>query len=815
MKASYNWIKDYLAVDIEPERFGEILTDIGLEVEGIEKVESIRGGLQHIVAGEVITCVRHPNADRLSLTTVNIGGERDLQIVCGAPNVAAGQKVWVAPVGTILYSPEGEPWEIKKVKVRGETSEGMICAEDELGLGDDHSGIMVLDDDLEVGTPARDHYNVETDYVFEIGLTPNRSDATCHLGIARDVHAYLVINEGYDKEIRIPEVQDFSVDDTSLTIPVTVENPEACPRYSGVSISGLRIGESPEWLKKRLEAIGVRSINNVVDATNFVLHEMGQPLHAFDADRIEGGAILVKTLPEETLFRSLDEVDRKLADKDLMICDGASNPMCIGGVFGGIGSGVTERTTSIFLESAHFDAAWIRRTSTRHLLRTDAAKVFEKGSDPNITVEALKRAATLIRDLGGARITSEIVDIYPEVILPVVIDVQYAHVNRLIGTEIAKAEIERILRALGMEIVQSNDTSFSVAVPTNKSDVTREADVIEEILRIYGYNNVPLQQKMTTTIAITERPTVDRFRRAIGDFLASNGFDEIMGLSLTQSANYSEGRLPLPQGHALVPVLNTSNTNMDVMRPDMLVTALETVAYNQNRQQIDVQLFEFGRTYSLDPEGEFIEKERLSLVISGSNHDQSWIQESRGADYFTLKKYTDLLLSRLGLTRFRMERLENDPYYSLGMAIRMGPQIVGRFGLVRDALRAGFDIRNNVLFADFDMGLLYTLTKRQKLVVEEMSKYPSVTRDLALILDKKIQFSDLQKIALKESASVLAHVDLFDVYENEEHVGQGKKSYAIRLTFEDRSMTLTDERVDREVGRILKKYRSELAAELR
>lgn len=814
MKASYNWIKDYLPVDIEPERFGEILTDIGLEVEGIEKVESIRGGLRNIIAGEVKTCIKHPNADRLSLTTVNIGGEEDLQIVCGAPNVAAGQRVWVAPVGTTLYTPEGEAWEIRKAKVRGEFSEGMICAEDELGLGDDHEGIMVLSDDIPVGTLARDHYKVETDHVFEIGLTPNRSDATCHIGIAMDVHAYLVINEGYTESLQLPDVDGFREDDLTLTIPVVVENSEACPRYSGVAITDITIGESPDWLRKRLEAVGVRSISNVVDATNFVLHEMGQPLHAFDAEQIGGKSIVVRTLPDQTVFKSLDEIDRNLSDKDLMICDGNNAPMCIGGVFGGAGSGVTEKTTSIFLESAHFDAGWIRRSSTRHLLRTDAAKVFEKGSDPNITVKALKRAAMLIRELAGAKISSKIVDIYPEVILPVVIDVKYAHVNRLIGTEIPKSEIERILRAMKMEIVQTNEHIFSVAVPTNKSDVTREADVIEEILRIYGYNNVPVRQKMTTTIAVTERPTIDRFRKTIGDFLAANGFDEIMGLSLTQSAYY-EGRMPLQEGFSLVPVMNTSNTNMDVMRPDMLVTALETIAYNQNRQQHDVQLFEFGRTYALDGEKQIIEQDRLALAISGQNHADSWIGKARPADYFTIKKYVDLVLGRLGLSRFRMERIDRDPYFRTGMAVQMGPQTVVRFGAVQPGLGDAFGIRNEVLFADFDMALLYDQVRKQKLIVEELSKYPSVTRDLALILDKNVQFADLQRIALKESRQVLSSIELFDVYEHEEHVGKGKKSYAVRLTFEDRSQTLTDEKVDNEVRKILKKYGSELAAELR
>jgi phenylalanyl-tRNA synthetase beta chain len=813
MKASYNWIKDYLQVDIDPERFGEILTDIGLEVEGIEKVESILGGLEGIIAGEVKTCIKHPNADRLSLTTVNIGGNEDLQIICGAPNVAAGQKVWVAQVGTTLYTKEGEPWLIKKAKVRGEFSEGMICSEDEIGLGDLHEGIMVLEPELEVGSLAKHHYDVELDYVFEIGLTPNRSDATCHVGIAEDVHAYLVINEEYTGEFRNPDVSGFAVDDHALPIDVKVINSEACPRYAGVSISNIQIGESPEWLKNRLQSIGVRAINNVVDATNYVLHEMGQPLHAFDIEKISNRQIIVKTLPDQTVFKSLDEVDRKLSDKDLIICDGASYPMCIGGVFGGIGSGVTDQTHSIFLESAHFDAQWIRRTSTRHQLRTDAAKVFEKGSDPNIAVKALKRAAVMIKELTGGKISSEVVDIYPKVILPTVIEVKYAHVNRLIGTSVLPEEINHILEALKMQIVHSDESSFSVAVPTNKADVTREADVIEEILRIYGYNNVPIQNKMTSTISITERPPIDRFRKMVGDYLAANGCIEIMGLSLTQSSYY-EKVMPVRAGRSLVPVLNTSNTNLDIMRPDLLVSALETVAYNQNRQQTDMRLFEFGRHYNLDGD-EFEEEDRLTITLSGQNFSESWLQETRTSDFYTIKRFVEQLLLKLGLTRFKSEKLVDDLFFSTGLSIQVGPKSLVKFGIVNPQILSDFDVRNSVLFADFDMELLYRQSKRQNLIVEELSKYPSVTRDLALILDKAVQFADLQSLVKKEAGKLLKSVELFDVYDNEKHVGKGKKSSAIRLTFENPEKTMTDKTVDAVVSKVVSKLEKELGATLR
>ena len=626
MKVSLNWLKDYLDINLSKEEVSELLTDIGLEVEGMEEIESIKGGLKGIVIGHVKECGKHPGADRLSLTKVDVGNGEDLQIVCGAPNVAAGQKVVVATVGTVLYDADGNDFKIKKGKIRGEFSEGMICAEDELGLGNDHSGIIVLPEDVEVGTKACDYFNVENDVVYEIGLTPNRSDATCHTGVAKDLAAALKINHDHSGEVNMPNVDGFSIDNKDLPIDVVVENTEACPRYSAISIKGVTIKESPDWLKNRLNAIGVRPISNIVDITNFVLHELGQPLHAFDAEQIKGGKVVVKTLPEGTIFKSLDEIDRKLTATDLMICDGESNGMCIGGVFGGINSGVTDSTKNIFLESAHFNAKWIRRTSTHHLLRTDAAMCFEKGSDPNVTVYALKRAAMLIKELGGGEIASEIVDIYPNIIEKVQVEVSYANVNRLIGVEIPVVDVKAILAAMEMEIVSETETGFTVAVPTNKADVLREADVIEEILRIYGFNKVPISNQIRSAVTLGEKPDRQKIKNTISELLTASGFNEIMAVSLTES-RYFKDVLPIEVSE-LVFVNNTSNMHLDIMRPTMLISGLEAVLHNQNRQNSDLKFYEFGKSYH-KKEDSFEEDSHLTLFMSGLKNEESWLEEDR------------------------------------------------------------------------------------------------------------------------------------------------------------------------------------------
>lgn len=813
MKISLNWLKDYLDINLPAEQIGEILTDIGLEVEGMEEVDSVKGGLEGIVIGEVKTCGKHPNADRLSLTTVDIGREEGLlQIICGAPNVAAGQKVLVAPTGTTVHPTNGDPFLIKKGKIRGEVSEGMICSEDEIGLGNNHDGILVLPAEAKVGTLGRDFLKIEKDYVYDIGLTPNRSDATNHIGVAKDIAAALKINYEHAGTLRLPSVDDFKVDNQDLPVEVIVENTEACPRYAGVSIKGVTIKESPDWLKKRLQAIDVRPISNIVDITNFVLHEFGQPLHAFDLDEISQQKVIVKTLPQDAPFMSLDEIERKLNDHDLMICDGESHGMCIGGVFGGIKSGVKDGTANIFLESAHFNAKWIRRTSMRHNLRTDAAKVFEKGSDPNVSVYALKRAAMLIKELAGGEIASEIVDIYPNPIQPQEVEVSYAHVSRLIGVDIPQAEIRAILEAMEMEILSETDTHFRVAVPTNKADVTREADVIEEILRIYGFNNVPVPGHIKTAVTIAPSPDPNELKDAIGNLLSAIGFNEMMAVSLTESRYFRE-ILPVAK-EELVFVNNTSNIHLDVMRPTMLFSGLEAVLYNQNRQQASLKLFEFGKSYR-NKEAGIDERSHLSLLLSGQQLPESWLNEDKAqVDYFTLKAYVQQVLGRLGLDGYQ-ETAITDEVYSFGLRYHRGQQVLVEFGKVHPKLTKKMDIKSNVYYADFNWDAMLKSRKKHNILFEEINKFPSTRRDLALVVENSVKFQDIVAIARKIGKKLIKDINLFDVYQNEAQLGAGKKSYAVSFIFEDSTKTLKDKEVDKVTTRLIQEYEAKLSAVIR
>ncbi len=812
MKVSLNWLKDYLDINLSKEAVSELLTAIGLEVEGMEEIESIKGGLKGIIVGQVKECGKHPGADRLSLTKVNIGGEEDLQIVCGAPNVAAGQNVVVATVGTILYDGEGNEFKIKKGKIRGEVSEGMICAEDELGLGDDHSGIIVLPENVEIGTKASDYYKIENDVVYEIGLTPNRSDATCHTGVAKDLAAALKINHDHSGRVEMPVVEGFSIDNNDLPIEVVVENTEACPRYSAVSIKNVTIKESPDWLKNRLNAIGVRPISNIVDITNFVLHELGQPLHAFDADQIKGGKVVVKTLPEGTIFKSLDEVDRKLTATDLMICDGESNGMCIGGVFGGINSGVTEKTTNIFLESAHFNPKWIRRSSTHHLLRTDAAMCFEKGSDPNVTVYALKRAAMLIKELGDGEIASEIIDVYPEVIEKARIEVSYANVNRLIGVEIPVSEVKAILDALEMEIVLESQSGFTVAVPTNKADVLREADVIEEILRIYGFNKVPISNQIRSAVTIGEKPDRQKVNNTISELLTASGFNEIMAVSLTES-RYFNDVLPIDESE-LVFVNNTSNMHLDVMRPTMLLSGLEAILHNQNRQNLDLKFYEFGKAYHKKEDG-YREDGHLTLFMTGLKNEENWLEEDRTqVDYFTLKAYVQNVLDRLGVLSYQESAIQ-DNIFSFGLKYHRGPKKLVTFGKVQTSILKKMEIKNPVFYAEFNWDVIINALKKHRIEVVELSKFPSIRRDLALVIDNSVNFQDIAEIANKTGKSILKDVNLFNVYENEEKLGKGKKSYAVSFIFQDPSKTLKDKEVEKIMNKLIETYEGKLGAVIR
>ncbi|MBK8490656.1 MAG: phenylalanine--tRNA ligase subunit beta [Saprospirales bacterium] len=812
MKISLNWLKQYLDLDLEPEKIGEILTDIGLELEGMETVESIPGGLEGLVVGQVVECERHPNADRLSLCRVDIGGESLLQIVCGAPNVAAGQKVVVAQVGTTLHPIEGDPFTLKKGKIRGEESEGMICAEDEVGMGHDHAGIMVLKPDTPVGISAGEYFQIERDIVFEIGLTPNRSDATCHLGVARDLAAALKINYGHSGVLRLPVIDSFQPDNNALSVKVIVENPEACPRYSGVSIQGIKVGESPEWLKNRLKAIGLRPINNVVDITNYVLHEYGQPLHAFDLAAIKGHTVRVKTLAEGTPFASLDEQERKLSDQDLIICDGNSEAMCIGGVFGGLHSGVTETTQDVFLESAHFNPKWIRRTSMQHNLRTDAAKVFEKGSDPNITVEALKRATLMIREIAGGKIASEIVDIYPTPIAPVEITVDFEYINKLIGVAIPREEVRAIFESLGMREIGEKDGAVTLAIPTNKVDVTRPADVVEEVLRIYGLNKVAIPAQLRTSLSYGVYPDPRQVASTIAGYLASNGCNEIMAVSLTES-KYFRDLLPIPEAE-LVYINNTSNVQLDIMRPSMLFSGLEAVVQNQNRQQPNLKLFEFGNTYR-KTEGGFEEKKHLSLFLTGQRLPENWLQpDSKDVDYYTLRAWVDNILARMGVTGYQ-EMEHKDAVLAYGMQYRRGAVTLVSFGQVDRSILRGMDIKNPVYYADFEWSALEQTLKKHKIGFEELNRFPSVRRDLALVVDNSIKFGEIASIARKTGKKTLRTVNLFDVYENETQLGKGKKSYAVSFLFEDPTKTLQDKEVDQVMDQLIQAYESQLHAHIR
>jgi len=812
MNVSLNWLKKYINLDgIGIDELSEILTTIGLEVEGVEEIETIKGGLKGVVVGEVKTCKKHPNADSLSVTTVDIGAAENLSIVCGAPNVEAGKKVLVATIGTMLYNTE-KPWKIKKGKIRGEVSEGMLCAEDELGLGESHDGILLLSDDVKVGAPATDYYDVGYDVIYEIGLTPNRSDATCHIGVARDVAAYLTVNKDFSGDIKEVDVSDFDVKQVNKPIKVDVFDLEACPRYTGITLSDIEIKNSPDWMQRLLKAVGVRPINNVVDITNYVLHELGQPLHAFDYDKIAGQHVIIDKLAAGTKFLSLDEQERELHADDLMICDGDKNGMCIAGVFGGLSSGVTDDTTSIFLESAHFEAGHIRKTSTRHLLRTDAAKVFEKGSDPNITLLALKRAVVLLQEYANAKIVSEVVDIYPKEIEPKEIYITYKKINTLIGNDISNEEIHNILRAMDMEIKPTGEDGFKVMVPTNKADVTRDVDVVEEILRIYGFNKITIPTKVNSTLNYSQYPDKKGIKNLVANHLTAGGYNEMMGLSLIESKYYREV-LPVPD-EELVYINNTSNVHLDIMRPEMMLSGLLSVQHNHNRQQPTVRLYEYGKSYRKQGEG-FKETEYLTIFLSGKRYGENWLQpQQTEADYFDIKASVQQVFDRLGITSFQMAETD-DSRLAYGLQYHRGPQVIAVFGEVAPAITKGMGIKSKVYYAEINIEKLVAAIKNVNTKIELISKYPSVRRDLALIVDKNIKFAEIERIAFKTDKKQLKAVNLFDVYANEEHVGEGKKSYAVSFHFENLEKTLKDKDVDHVMQKLVDQYNAKLGAYIR
>jgi len=808
MKISYNWLKQFLKTDWTPEQTSELLTDLGLEVEGLETYQSVKGGLKGIVVGEVLTCEKHPNADKLKVTTVDVGANSPLQIVCGAPNVAAGQKVPVATIGTVLYTDQGESWTIKKGKIRGEESFGMICAEDELGLGKSHDGILVLGSDIKVGTLAADIFDIENDVVFEIGLTPNRADAMSHLGTARDLKAGL-IQKDINLELITPSVSKFNIENRTLKIDVDVINKDLAPRYCGVTISGVKVSESPTWLQHRLKAIGLSPINNIVDATNYVLHDLGQPLHAFDAVKISGNKIQVKTLKAGTKFVTLDGVERELHEDDLMICD-AEKPLCIAGVFGGIDSGVTESTTNLFLESAYFNPVSIRKSAKRHALNTDASFRFERGIDPNICEYALKRAALLIQDVAGGEITSDIIDVYTNKIKDFEVRLSFEYVTKLIGEEIPKETIKRILTSLDIKVNNVTETGLGMTVPAYRNDVQREADVVEEILRVYGYNNINTTEKLNASISPATRFEDYKIQNIVGNQLASQGFFEILSNSLT-TPNYVALSEQLKEEHNIT-MLNPLSNDLSVLRQSLLFSGLEAISFNINRKRADLKLFEFGKTYhGFKDKRE--ELKRLSIFVSGNKARENWHDSAKPSDFFLMKGFISSVLERLGISRFSESPIKSD-LFAEGLSFGLGKNKLVDFGLVKKNILKHFDISQDVIYADFNWDAILEVIKYNKIKFKTIAKYPEVRRDFALLLDDGVTFESIYKIAKQSEKQLLKQVNLFDVYQGR-NLPKGKKSYAISFTLQDENKTLTDKQIDKIMNKLQTNFETQLGAELR
>lgn len=819
MNISYNWLKQYINVDLPAVELGKILTSIGLEVGSVEEVQTIKGGLEGIVVGEVLECMAHENSDHLHVTKVNLGSGEPVQIVCGAPNVAAGQKVVVATVGTKLYSGE-DSFTIKRSKIRGVESMGMICAEDEIGIGTSHDGIIVLPSNAVPGTPAGEYYNIKSDYVIEVDITPNRVDAASHFGVARDLAAYFALVNPAVQLIK-PSVDDFTVQNTSLTIPVSIENPEACPRYSAVTISNVTVGESPDWLKNALSTIGLRPINNVVDCTNFVLHEMGQPLHAFDADRIGGRHVRVRTMPEGTPFTTLDETERKLNAADLMICD-ADHPMCIGGVFGGLTSGVTETTKNIFLESAYFNPVSIRKTARRHGLNTDASFRFERGCDPSNTIYILKRCAMLIQQVAGGEISSEVVDVYPEEIKPKEVNITVQKINSLIGKELSRETIETVLKALEMEILSRDDEGYTLRIPLYRVDVERDVDVIEDILRIYGYNNIEIGEKLMSTLSFGSHPDSHQLQQLVSEQLTAQGFYEILNNSLTRGAYY-EGLECYPASKS-VRIINALSNDLNVMRQTLLFGGMESISHNINRRNADLKLYEFGNCYYFNAENKndadalapYSEDYRLGIWLTGDKHAQSWAVPEQSTTVYELKAYVENILRRLGIKTANIIQHEtsNDLFsQAISITTRSGKQLA-IYGIVNPQLAKKSDIEQVVYFAEISWSQLLKELRKHKVSYSELPRFPSVRRDLALLLDKAVSFAQIEKIAFDTEKKLLKEVALFDVYEGK-NLEAGKKSYAVSFILQDETKTLTDSQIETIMKKLLTNFETQLGAKLR
>jgi len=802
MTISANWLKEYIDLPESAETLAEILTSTGLEVESVRHTEAVRGGLKGLVIGQVISCIKHPNADKLSLTTVDVGGPAPLPIVCGAPNVAAGQKVIVAPPGTTLYPSKGEPFTIKSAKIRGEQSEGMICAEDEIGLGESHAGVMVLNTTLPTGTPAARYFNLPSDAILEIGLTPNRADAASHIGVARDVKAVC------KRDVRWPSVDTFKVDNQNLKIAVTVENTEACPRYSALTLTEVQVKESPDWLKLRLQSIGLTPINNVVDVTNFVCHELGQPLHAFDAAQT-GKHVIVKTLPAGSKFVTLDNQERTLTAQDLMICSEQAG-MCIAGVFGGIYSGIKTTTTAVFLESACFAPAFIRRSSTHHQLKTDAAFRFARGTDINLTVFALKRAALLLKEVAGAKVSSEIIDVYPSKTENRLIAVKDRNVNRLIGKVIPRAEALEILNRLDIVATKQDAEGYTVSIPAYRVDVEQEADVVEEILRIYGFNNISLGES-TKADYLAEFPEHDSnaFRRRVGEMLAAKGFYEILTNSLTNEAYQKKHNLTF--GGKPVEIINKLSEEQGILRQTMLFTGLEVLAHNFNRKQAELKFFEFGRTYGRTDKG-FFEQERLALYLAGPTETASWQNNTRPVAYHDLAQHVHGVLQKSNLAEYKLEKAEH-PLFEFSMKVVHRKREVGVMGMVRTSMARDFGIKQEIFFADLDAHLLFQFSN-PKFDMQEVPKFPEVKRDLSLVIDKSVTFDEIKAVVGANGKELITDVIVFDVYEGDK-IPEGKKAYALGFTLLDRTRTLTDEEIDKTMNGLMAGFEKRLGAIIR
>ena len=806
MKITYNWLKQFIKIDWNSEETAALLTDLGLEVEIVEKYQSVKGGLEGVLVGHVLTCIQHPDADRLKITTVDLGNGLPVQIVCGASNVAAGQKVPVATIGTTLYDKEGVAFSIKKGKIRGQESHGMICAEDELGLGEGHDGIMILDDSLVPGTPAATVFKIENDEVFEIGLTPNRADAMSHLGTARDLRAGM-LQSGANVELITPSVSSFRVDKRTLKIDIDVKEPKLAPRYCGITISGIEVKPSPDWLQNRLKAIGLNPKNNIVDVTNYVMHELGQPLHAFDAAKING-KIVVQTLPAGTKFTTLDDVERTLHEEDLMICD-EKGPLCIAGVFGGKKSGVSKSTNSIFLESAYFNPVSVRKSAKRHQLNTDASFRFERGIDPTITEYALKRAALLIQEVAGGEITSDLINVYPKKIEDFNVFLNFNNVDKIIGEKLPKDIIKKILVSLDIKVNSFSDAGLGLTIPSYRVDVQREIDVIEEILRVYGYNNISFSKKLNASVFNAPRNEDYKIQNTIASQLNSQGFHEMMANSLT-TASYVQLSEQLNDDYNIT-ILNPLSADLSTMRQSLLFSGLEAVSYNINRKNADLKLFEFGKTYHNYLAG-YEEKKHMSLFLTGNRNQESWTSVQKMSNFFLFKGYVYGILSRLGI-----ENTQNIPVtldvFSEGIAIKFDNETIVELGVIKKSILKHFGIKQEVLYADFDWDLILKKTST-KIKYAEIPKYPEVRRDLALLLDQNITYESIYKIARQTEKTLLKNINLFDVYEGQ-NLPEGKKSYALSFTIQDNSKTLTDAQIDKIMGKLQKNFETELGAVLR